>query len=120
MGGAVRVGRMSPASRRALIAGLLFQLPWLLGFAAFLLYPAAASFYYSFTRYSLFKSPHWIGLDNYRNLFSDQFFIQYDRLGHFFQSAVGNTLYLSVIGVPVATLFPFPLAILLNTDVTAL
>ena len=62
-----------------------------------------ASFYYSFTHYSLLKSPHWIGLDNYRNLFSDQFFIQYDSLDHFLQSAVGNTLYLMVIGVPAST-----------------
>ncbi len=108
---------MSPFRRRAVVTGLLFQLPWLLGFAAFLLYPAVASFYYSFTRYSLFKSPHWIGLDNYRNLFSDQFFIQYDSLEHFFQSAVGNTLYLMVIGVPVSTLFAFVVAMLLNTDV---
>ena len=109
--------RLSPHGRRALLTGILFQLPWLLGFAVFLLYPALASFYYSFTRYSLFKAPRWIGLDNYRNLFGDQFFIQYDSLGHFLQSAVGNTLYLMVIGVPATTLFAFVVAMLLNTEV---
>jgi multiple sugar transport system permease protein len=96
---------------------VLFQLPWLLGFCAFLLYPAVASLYYSFTRYSLFGSPHWIGLTNYRNLFSDQFFIQTGNLTQFLQSAVGNTLYLMVIGVPVTTLFAFVVAMLLNTNV---
>jgi multiple sugar transport system permease protein len=112
-----RQRRLSPATRRSLITGLLFQLPWLLGFAGFLLYPAVATFYYSFTRYPLFKSPRWIGLDNYRNLFSDQFFIQVDSLDHFLQSAVGNTLYLTVIGVPAATAFAFIVAMLLNTNV---
>jgi multiple sugar transport system permease protein len=109
--------RISRATRRAIITGLLFQAPWLLGFAAFLLYPAVATLYYSFTQYPLFKSPRCFGLDNYRNLFSDQFFIQTDSLEHFLQSAVGNTLYLTIIGVPAATLFAFVVALLLNTNV---
>ncbi|HWE60802.1 MAG TPA: sugar ABC transporter permease [Chloroflexota bacterium] len=117
MDGVARPRRLSPFTRRALTTGLLFQLPWLLGFAVFLLYPAAASFYYSFTHYSLFSAPRWIGLDNYRNLFSDQFFIQYDSLSHFLQSAVGNTLYMMVIGVPATTLFAFVVAMLLNAEV---
>ena len=119
MSSATRSGRrrLSPFQRRAIITGILFQLPWLLGFAMFLLYPAAASFYYSFTSYSLFKSPRWVGLDNYRSLFSDQFFIQLDSFDHFLQSAVGNTLYMMVIGVPLATLFAFVIALLLNSEV---
>ncbi len=116
-GSTARARRLSPFTRRAIITGVLFQLPWLLGFAVFLLYPAVASFYYSFTHYSLLSAPRWIGFDNYRNLFSDQFFIQYDSWDHFFQSAVGNTLYLMVIGVPATTLFAFVVALLLNSDV---
>ena len=109
--------RRSAFKRRAIITGILFQLPWLIGFAVFLLYPAVASLYYSFTRYSLFKSPRWIGLDNYRSLFSDQFFIQHDSWTTFQQSAVGNTLYMTVIGVPITTVFAFMVAMLLNTDI---
>src|SRR5579883_2662112 len=62
-------------TRRALTIALLFQLPWIIGFGVFLLYPAAASFYYSFTRYNIINTPRWIGLANYQNLLGDQFFI---------------------------------------------
>ncbi len=99
--------RRSPLTRRALRAAGLFQLPWLIGFLVFLLYPALASFYYSFTNYTIVNAPHWIGLDNYRNLVNDQFF----------QSAVGNTAYLLLVGVPVSIVFAFAVALLLNTDV---
>jgi multiple sugar transport system permease protein len=108
---------MSPFTRRAIITGLLFQLPWLIGFAVFLLYPAVATLYYSFTHYTLFSPPRWIGLDNYKNLFNDQFFIQTGSWDGFFQSAVGNTLYIMVIGVPVSTVFAFVVALFLNTDI---
>lgn len=100
-------GHIRPFTRRVLAVALLFQLPWIIGFLGFLLYPAAASFYYSFTNYNLLNPPHLIGFANYINLFKDQFF----------QAAVGNTLYLMVIGVPLSTLFSFMIAVLLNSNV---
>src|SRR5438105_2576670 len=109
-GGAVRPARhrgLPPITRRALLAAALFQLPWVIGFGAFLLYPALASFYYSFTDYTILNAPHWIGLDNYRHLLGDQFF----------QDAVGNTAYIMLVGVPVSTVFAFVVAMLLNTNV---
>jgi multiple sugar transport system permease protein len=98
---------MRPFTRRALITATLFQLPWIIGFAAFLLYPAVASLYYSFTNYTILNTPTWIGPANYGSLLHDQFF----------QAAVGNTVYLMLIGVPLSTAFAFVVALLLNTDV---
>ncbi|HZS87571.1 MAG TPA: sugar ABC transporter permease [Chloroflexota bacterium] len=98
---------MRPFTRRALTIALLFQLPWIIGFGVFLLYPAAASFYYSFTRYNIINTPRWIGLANYQNLLGDQFFI----------AAVGNTAYIMLIGVPASIVFSFAVAMILNTEV---
>lgn len=78
-----RAGRwlLSPA---LVILGLTVFIP--LGFAAVL----------SFTRYDLLGAPTWVGLDNYRALFSDPIF----------GKAVGNTVFFAggqvVIGVVVA------------------
>jgi hypothetical protein len=46
-------------------AGYLFLAPWLLGFFALTLGPAAASLYLSFTNFDLLRSPEWIGAANY-------------------------------------------------------
>jgi len=55
-----------------------------------LLLPIGQTVYYSFTNYTILNSPSWIGLDNYGSLLHDQFF----------QSAVANTAYLMLVGVP--------------------
>ncbi len=102
--------RKSRFTRRALAAALLFQAPWIIGFAAFLLYPAVASFYYSFTDYTILNAPRWSGLSNYSALVHDQFF----------QSAVFNTAYIMLIGVPLSTVVAFAVALLLNTNVRGL
>ena len=54
--------------RRGLV--LAFMSPWLLGFAVFYGYPLVMSAYLSFTHYDLLGSPRWIGLANYRFLFT--------------------------------------------------
>lgn len=85
--------------------GLLFALPWLIGFLIFQLYPIVASAYYSFTSFSLFDSPEWIGLANYRDLMND------DR---FFKSLY-NTAFMTVVGVPLGLAFALICALALNT-----
>jgi len=54
--------------------GLMFILPWIVGFLLFGAFPMAASLYLSFTNYSLAAKtdvgPQWIGLTNYSKLFS--------------------------------------------------
>ncbi|MGC4191650.1 MAG: sugar ABC transporter permease [Thermomicrobiales bacterium] len=95
-------------SRRGLsptVVGVLFALPWLISFLVFQLYPILASAYYSFTEFSLFDDPVWIGLDNYRDLIHD------DR----FFTSLYNTGFMTVIGVPLGLAFALICALALNT-----
>ena len=64
-----------------------------------------ASLYYSFTSYDLLSSPRWVGLANYRFLFTE------DPL---FWQAVRNTLWIVVIGVPLRLAFAIFTAMLLT------
>ena len=85
--------------------GLLFASPWLVGFLAFTVYPSLASLFYSFTTFNTLQPPVWVGLDNFVTLFTA------DSL---FWTAVENTLYFTVIGVPASILLSLALALLLN------
>ncbi|SDD33333.1 multiple sugar transport system permease protein [Paenibacillus sp. UNCCL117] len=96
--------------RKALIYGLLFTSPAILGFLIFTLGPMIASFYLSLTDYSVFKDmTTFIGLDNYLKLFSGE-----DEL--FYQS-LATTFYFVVLRVPTVIILSFFLAILLNLNV---
>lgn len=50
--------------------GLVFILPWIIGFLVFKLYPFASSLYYSFTDYNLFKGMKEYTLQNYIDVFT--------------------------------------------------
>ena len=52
--------------------GLLYILPWLVGFLLFKVYPFASSLYYSFTNYDLFNGITKTGLLNYEKIFTDE------------------------------------------------
>jgi len=92
---------------RNILKGLLFISPWLLGFFVFTIYPIVASFYYSFTRYDIISSPHWIGLANYQNLLFDD---------ATFRIVLFNTLYWVILAVPIGVAVAFLLAALLNNE----
>jgi multiple sugar transport system permease protein len=87
--------------------GMLFLLPWTIGFLVFTLYPMVASFFYSFTIYHPRLPNEWIGLQNYANLLSDADYWK----------SLSNTLYMVAIGVPLTLLTSFFCAILLNLKV---
>ena len=93
---------------RKVAVGLAFISPWIVGFVVFTLYPVVASFYYSLTDYNLFSSPTWVGLENYHELLVAD---------HLFRTALGNTLYVAVLGVVLGLLTSLPLALLLNARV---
>ncbi len=83
----------------------LFLVPTLIGLFVFRLWPIAYSFYISFTSWDIMTPPKWIGLSNYKELFSDSTFYK----------ILNNTLLFSVIyvvGVMVLGLF---LAVLVNS-----
>lgn len=84
--------------------GLLFVLPWIIGFLIFTLYPIIASFYYSLCNYSVIKPPRFIGFANYKALLMDDTFLASCR----------NTLYMICLGVPITTFVQILVSILLN------
>lgn len=102
--GGVRSG-LSKREMRNLGVGLAFISPWIIGFLAFTLIPVASSLYYSLTKYNLFSSPIWVGLENYRELIAG------DDL---FRTALSNTLFITAIGVPLGVIAGVALAMLLN------
>ncbi|HEY3079355.1 MAG TPA: sugar ABC transporter permease [Chloroflexota bacterium] len=99
--------RLSTGMRNRLL-GLAFISPWIVGMLAFTAYPILASFYYSFTRYDVINDPQFIGLDNY------VFMLTEDPT---FQIVLYNTIYIVVVGIPLAVGVAFLLASLLNTDI---
>ncbi len=80
------------AARRRLGVAMLLLAPALLGLGLFYGYPLVASVFWSFTRYDQLASPAWVGLLNYRYLFT-----QDPQIG----AAVVNTLWFVVVLVPV-------------------
>jgi multiple sugar transport system permease protein len=70
--------------------------PWIFGMLGFTLYPMIASFYQSFTKFNLIESPKWVGLQNYHRMFFQ------DPL---FWKALGNTMWISVISIPLRIAF---------------
>ena len=50
--------------------GLVFILPWFIGFLIFKVYPFGSSLFYSFTDYHLFDGIKEYGLMNYEEIFT--------------------------------------------------
>ncbi len=94
----------SKARKKEAVHGLLFVLPWIIGFFAFTIYPIISSFYYSLCNYNVIGKPTFIGFANYANLFKDKTFIK----------ACMNTVYMIGIGVPVTTFTAVLVSLLLN------
>ncbi|MDI9635097.1 sugar ABC transporter permease [Kamptonema cortianum] len=93
--------------KKQVLAGILFALPWIVGFTAFLAVPLLQAFYYSFTEYSVLTPPVWIGLNNYEALMRDELFWK----------SLGNTLLYAGLAIPLSTVSALTLAILLNAKV---
>lgn len=90
--------------------GLFFISPWLIGFILWTAYPLLSSLYYSFTRYDLLRPAVWIGLGNYRELFTSD---------PQFYKVIGNTLYYVGLSTPLGVLSAFLMAALLNLKIFA-
>jgi multiple sugar transport system permease protein len=96
--------------RQGLLTGILFISPWLIGFIIFRVVPFVMSLYYSFTFYPILQSPKWIGLANFRNMFTDSRFL----------ASLYNTAYYAFFAVPLGAIFGIVLAMLLNLKVRGL
>lgn len=90
--------------------GLLMVTPYLIHFVVFVLGSLLASLYFSFSNYDILRPPQWTGLDNYIKLFNEPVFWK----------ALKNTIYFTIIFVPLQTFFALVLAVALNQKLKGL
>lgn len=91
------------------MTGLLFAAPAILGFLIFNIGPMLASLYFSFTDYSVTGGTHFIGLNNYQNIFSGN--------DPYFYKSLLVTGYYVALSVPLQMAYAFLLAVLLNQNI---
>jgi len=100
--------------QREAIAAYGFLLPNFLGFLAFTSIPVVVSLVMAFSHWNIFRSPSWVGLENFTSLLgfhnegaklvpNDPFFWQY----------VYNTVYL-LAGVPIGMMGSLLVALMMN------
>ncbi len=86
--------------------GLLFALPWILGFLALNVYPLIASLYYSFTKFNAVTTPKWVGLENFKDIFNDPLVFK----------SFKNTLFMAFFSTPVNLFVALLLAVIVTKD----
>ncbi len=92
-------------------AGLVFSLPFIIGFLMFMAIPMGLSLYYSFCKYDIQNPPQWIGLDNYIRIFTN------DKV---FTKSLGVTCYFALVGTPLKVIFALIVALILNHNSKAI
>jgi ABC-type sugar transport system permease subunit len=94
---------------RRITAFYLMISPWFIVFLFFGLYPLLYGLYLSFTNFVGFNITHLklVGMQNYKNVFTDS-----DAM-----YALGRTLLISVIYVPISTIIGLLLALILNQKI---
>jgi ABC-type sugar transport systems, permease components len=85
----------------------LFLAPSLLGLLVFTLYPILASLYLSFTKWDGLTPIKWVGLNNFRNLLTDETF----------RISLVNNFYYTGVTVPITIMLSILLALLMNNRV---
>ncbi len=85
-------------------AGVVFCLPFIIGFFFFMVVPMGISLYYSLCDYNILAPPQFIGLDNYVKMFTN------DPL---FYKTLKVTFYFAFVSVPIRLTFALLVAMLL-------
>ncbi len=88
--------------------GLLYLLPWLIGFAVLQLYPFITSFIYSFNDYTVGGTMNFVGLANYREL------LTHDRE---FWGSLKATVLFALYTVPGKVILALLVAMFLNRNI---
>lgn len=87
------------------LTAYVFLSPWIIGFLLFSGVPLAACFALGFTKWNMISPPTFIGLDNYREMFT---------MGSPFWDVMKVTVIFTVLSVLVTLLWSLFLAMLLN------
>ena len=85
------------------VAGVLFTLPFTIGFLLFMIVPMGISLYYSFCDYNILSPPVFTGLKNFISMFQDETFFKTLKVTFFF----------AFVSVPLKLLFALIVAMLL-------
>lgn len=101
----------SQRRRREQRAAYLFLLPWFVGLVGITLGPMIASLYLSFTDFNITRSPRWIGIQNYIQMFTSD-----PR----YWKSVRVTLTYVIVSVPLHLAFALLLAVILNQGLRGL
>ncbi|MBT2695182.1 sugar ABC transporter permease [Bacillus sp. ISL-55] len=90
------------------LAGYLFISPWIIGFLGLTLGPLLFSLAASFTDYNITSKMNFIGLENYKRMFT---------MDDLFRTSLFNTIYYVIFSVPLTTAGAIILAVLLNQKI---
>ena len=96
--------KKSRQERRFFWTGLAFASPWIIGFILFKIYPICSAIYYSFTDFNMFRTPNFVALQNYVDLFQDKYVIK----------SLENTAYMVIIGLPIMLAFAMLMSVVMN------
>ena len=88
---------------RESVAGVLFTLPFTIGFLLFMIVPMGISLYYSFCDYNILSPPVFTGMKNFISMFRDETFFKTLKVTFFF----------AFVSVPLKLLFALIVAMLL-------
>lgn len=91
-------------------AGIIFALPFIIGFLAFLLVPMGMSLYYSFCDYNIISPPVFVGAKNYIRMFASD---------ETFWNSIKSTLYFAAVSVPLRLIFALAVAMILSKTTKA-
>ncbi len=84
-------------------AGIVFTLPFTIGFLLFMIVPMGISLYYSFCKYDILSAPVFTGLDNFKTMFADETFYK----------SIKVTFFFAFVSVPLRLVFALLVAMLL-------
>ena len=96
-----------PYNKEETLWAMILLSPKIIGLIIFTLGPVIASFMLSFTNWDLVSKPNWVGIYNYQHLLSNETFIK----------ALMNTLYYTIVSVPVSMILSLLLAIAMNQKI---
>lgn len=100
--------KINKFNKQQAIFGIIFMMPWFIGFIIFGLYPMIMSAYYSLCRYDVLRIPQFIGFGNYQKLlFQDPYF----------WTSISNTIIYTVLRVPLCIAGSLLIAVLVNNAV---
>lgn len=94
---------LKKAMNKESTAGIVFTLPFTIGFLLFMIVPMGISLYYSFCKYDILSPPVFTGLQNFRTMFADETFYK----------SIKVTFFFAFVSVPLRLIFALLVAMLL-------